>query len=117
VRHAPTGGSACLRGRARWLRVGATWEGEMKAFGIVLALVGCAPAEQPMVMIMPEIPACDTEALAGYVGAGREVLSGVRFKVPVRWIEPDGLVTLDYNPERINFKLDADGVITRIYCG
>ena len=89
----------------------------MKAFGLVLALAGCTPAEQPMVMIMPEISACDTEALAGYVGAGREVLSGVRFAVPVRWIVPDSMITMDYNPERINFVLDADDVITRIYCG
>ena len=89
----------------------------MKALWLVAVLAGCTPPEQPMVMITPEIAACEPQALAGYVGAGRDVLSGVRFRVPVRWIEPGGLVALDYNPARINFVLDADGVITRVYCG
>ncbi len=88
----------------------------MKGFWIVLgAVVACAPTEKSM--MVPEISACDVGALDEFVGAGREVLSGVVFKVPMRWIEPDGIITMDYNPERINFKLDEGGIITRVYCG
>ncbi len=90
----------------------------MKIFFLTMgALVACAPAEQPMVMITPEISACDVEALGEFVGAERAVLSGVVFTVPVRWIEPDGLITMDYNAERINFELDVNSVIARAYCG
>jgi hypothetical protein len=99
-------------------KVGVFKEDVLKAFLLTMGtLAACAPAEHPMVMITPEISACDVKALSEFVGAGRAVLSGVVFTVPVRWIEPGGMITMDYSAERINFELDANSVITRAYCG
>ncbi|MBL4915738.1 I78 family peptidase inhibitor [Szabonella alba] len=36
---------------------------------------------------------------------------------PVRVIPLGGMVTRDYTPERINFYLDANGLVGRISCG
>lgn len=34
-----------------------------------------------------------------------------------RVIGPDTVVTMDYNPERLNLETDAAGRLTRAYCG
>ena len=35
----------------------------------------------------------------------------------VRWIQPGQAVTMDYRPDRINIKLDAQNRVTGITCG
>lgn len=35
----------------------------------------------------------------------------------LRWITPDSAVTMDYRPDRLNIKLDAQNRITSIRCG
>jgi hypothetical protein len=80
------------------------------AIGAVL--LGCAPIAQG-----PVVSSCDLSRLNSYIGSQRGALSGLVFTAPMRWIEPDGRISLDYNPGRINVKVDASGLITRIYCG
>ncbi len=77
---------------------------------LLLALQACAPTA-------PVVSACAPEALSGYIGADRAALSALTFTGPLRWVLPDGRLTADYNPQRLNVQLDDNGVITRMYCG
>lgn len=36
---------------------------------------------------------------------------------PYRILTPDSMMTMDHNPERINLVHDADGKVTRVWCG
>ena len=36
---------------------------------------------------------------------------------PVRIIPPGGIVTMEYNPKRLNVDLDSNDVIVRFWCG
>lgn len=36
---------------------------------------------------------------------------------PYRVLTPDSMMTMDHNPERINVVHDADGKVTRVWCG
>ena len=36
---------------------------------------------------------------------------------PVRIIPPGGIVTMEYNPKRLNVDLDSSGNIVRFWCG
>ncbi|MBX7539779.1 hypothetical protein K3178_02030 [Qipengyuania sp. GH29] len=35
----------------------------------------------------------------------------------LRWGGPDSVFTMDYRKDRVNVIYDANGIITRIYCG
>ncbi len=78
--------------------------------GAAMLVQACTPAPQV-------VSRCDPAALAAYVGADRATVAAHGFSVPVRWVVPNGIMSLDYNPNRINFRLNADEVITRVYCG
>jgi hypothetical protein len=41
----------------------------------------------------------------------------MRFAVPVRIIPPNGRVTMDYAPSRLNISLDGADLITKVSCG
>lgn len=38
-------------------------------------------------------------------------------KRPFRILPPGSMMTMDHNPERVNFDLDNAGTITRVWCG
>jgi Peptidase inhibitor I78 family len=79
-----------------------------------LTLTACGQAET-------ETPLPDTcgaarlSALIGRPGKVLEEMSSVRG--PVRLIRPGDAITEDYSETRMNADLDADGLITRIWCG
>ena len=52
-----------------------------------------------------------------YIGQDASVLDTARFANPVRVIRPGEAVTMDFNPQRLNFELDGLGEIERIRCG
>lgn len=64
----------------------------------------------------PVYSACLSEAqraLPGkHVSAGAALLPS-----NARIIPPDGLVTQDYRPNRVNVNTDSAGIVTRIWCG
>ena len=41
----------------------------------------------------------------------------VEASADLRHIRPDSQVTMDFRPDRVNFKIDEDGRITEITCG
>jgi hypothetical protein len=36
---------------------------------------------------------------------------------PYRILPPGSMMTMDYSPSRVNFELDENGVVKRIFCG
>lgn len=71
--------------------------------------VGCAP-------IIDEPDGCDASASASLVGSN---VAAVSFPagMKVRIIRPGDVITMEYNPKRLNLVVDGDGTITRVYCG
>ena len=61
--------------------------------------------------------ACGASELAYLVGQPASVLETMRFAGPLRILEPDQPMTMDFNPERMNIQKDENGVIARIWCG
>lgn len=81
---------------------------------LAAALAACAP-----VGAEPDETGdtCGAASFNRYVGQPSSALDTVRFSQPVRIIPPDTAVTMDFNPERLNFDLDEDGTIVGVRCG
>ena len=75
---------------------------------------GDAPAP---VVPSPADDTCGAAGLASYIGQPASALDTARFANPVRVIRPGDMVTMDFNPQRLNFELDDQGEIARIRCG
>lgn len=86
-----------------------------RALALLLALAACEPL---VVVPVPGTPdTCGAAALQTLIGQPVSVLDTTRFSQPVRIIPPGTAVTMDYNPARLNIETDAQGRITRVYCG
>jgi hypothetical protein len=90
----------------------------------VVALGGCNQSSRPTPL--PSVgasdpsgtAACDASALGReYVGLDASVLSNVLFASPVRIIRPGDPVASDFIPNRVNFEIDARGIVARVTCG
>ena len=88
----------------------------MMAGAAALALAGCEPMGAPVVD-QPSPNQCGAYDLQYLVGSPDTVLETMRFNKPVRIIAPGSAVTMDYNPDRINFELDRYRMISRVTCG
>ena len=60
---------------------------------------------------------CDAGAHADLLGKTGAEIETMKFDVPVRVIPENGVVTMDFIPDRVNFELDADGTVSEISCG
>ena len=60
--------------------------------------------------------ACPTDAFQDKVG---QQVADIRGEFPdgTRFIPPGGLITQELDPKRVNVDLDANGKITRVWCG
>ena len=61
--------------------------------------------------------ACDPDDFAHLIGQPRAAVEALTFDGPMRIIPPGARVTMDFRPDRINFDLDENGVVTRVRCG
>lgn len=79
----------------------------------LLALAACQPVPGPA---EPPAPACAAQANGSLVGTNA---AAVTFPVgqDVRIIGPDTMVTLDYQPERLNLRVNRAGIIVSVDCG
>lgn len=86
----------------------------LKPILVCAALAACAP-----VVVDPgdQPGTCGAEAWSSYIGAPSSSLDAVRFRQPVRVIPAGAPITMDFNPDRLNFELDTRGRISRVYCG
>ncbi len=85
------------------------------AGALVLGLAACAPVPEPD--DSPETATCGADGFQTLLGQERTAISALRFTGAVRVIGPGDMVTMDFQPQRINFETDRRGRITRIYCG
>jgi len=79
-----------------------------------LALAACVDAGPPPA----QTPTCSAQG--GYeslVGKSADILSSMTFPAPVRLIRPGMVVTMDYNPDRLNIEIDDRNRISRVWCG
>lgn len=60
---------------------------------------------------------CNAGRYAELVGQDATALEKTLILGMVRIIRPGDFVTQDYRPERINFAIDQDERISRIFCG
>lgn len=59
-------------------------------------------------------PSCDFQ---NYIGMDVTVEGLEGFERPYRILEPDSMATTDYNPERVNFHVDKEGIVIDVRCG
>ncbi len=74
-----------------------------------LALSACAPEAGTS--------ACSADGYESFIGQDEEVFARSTFPAPMRIIRPGQPFTEDFNADRLNFVLDAEGRIARVYCG
>ena len=72
--------------------------------------------------IPPAPGKCSAANLDGLVGKMRSDATEAEAKAGsgatmIRWIRPGDMVTKDFREERLNLDVDAQGKITRAYCG
>lgn len=82
----------------------------MRYLLLLLLVAACAETEPP-----PD--ACGASGLTHLVGRDMSALAAMTFPDTTRFISPGDAVTMDFNPERLNFDLAEDGTILRLWCG
>lgn len=89
----------------------------MKRMIIFAALAGCTVAPDPA-PLPPQIEdTCGAARFADLIGQDATALERRLLLGQVRVIRPGDAVTMDFRPERINFKIADDETIQQIDCG
>ena len=60
---------------------------------------------------------CGLAEVQDFIGENESVVMATVFVNPTRIIHPGDSVTMDFNPERINFRVGPGGLIEQITCG
>ncbi len=61
---------------------------------------------------------CNARSQRGLIGGPIEDMAAVSAAAPkVRFIRPGDAVTMDVQPDRLNIRLDENGVVQEVYCG
>ena len=103
----------------------------MNTFRLVLpllalaALPGCiipvpVPPVTPGSITIDQWSPCGARGLQDYVGQSVAVVEGTNFQGapgPVRVIRPGDVVTQEFLAERLNFRIDAAGLVAAVDCG
>ena len=88
------------------------------AVALGILIFGSAWANGTDVSKPPELPdACGSEQYQHMIGRTRPDVEELGIEPPVRIIPHGHFVTLEFLPNRINFRLDEQGLVTRVYCG
>lgn len=89
----------------------------MRYLFVLILVIGCAPTQGTEFPGLGGADECGASALSDWVGRPVSALIGADFGRPTRIIQPGEAVTMDFSPERINFDIDANGRIARVWCG
>ena len=87
----------------------------MKRIIALIALAGCTATEPPLPPQLEDT--CGARQFADLIGKDATTLERVLLLGPVRVIRPGDAVTMDYRPDRVNFKISDDETIRAIDCG
>lgn len=90
-----------------------------------LLLAGCgngatgltAPGKGKPAPIVDLAPRCGATELQGLIGQDGATIGVIEHTGPLRVVHPGDALTQDYRPDRLNINLDADGLISRVWCG
>ncbi len=97
-------------------------------FATLLGLAACSTSapitggEQPRQPVTGSYPtgmddSCGAEAYAVLIGQDATALERILILREVRVIRPGSIVTQDYLPQRLNFRVNTAGVISELTCG
>ncbi|MEO8531121.1 MAG: I78 family peptidase inhibitor [Deltaproteobacteria bacterium] len=89
----------------------------MKRLLIMLTLAGCTQVEAQVETGDATEESCGLAAVEALVGQSFAAVTVPASKSPVRVIKPGQMVTMDFNPSRLNINVDDAGKITRVWCG
>jgi hypothetical protein len=86
------------------------------------AAAAAAPPAKDAVDVAPPAPTCDASQVQGLVGqkADDAVAEQARSDAGakhVRVLKPGQMVTMEFDGERLNLEVDAEGRITSVRCG
>lgn len=87
----------------------------MKRIIALIALAGCTVADPPLPPQLEDT--CGAREYAGLIGEDATALERILLLGPVRVIRPGDMVTMDFRPDRVNFKISADETIQAVDCG
>ncbi len=85
--------------------------------GLCLTSACMAQDKTPINDTPPSELACGDRSWEGLVGQDAEGLNHGILPKRTRIIRPLSAITMDHLPNRLNLVTDAEGVITRTYCG
>ncbi|MGE9551921.1 I78 family peptidase inhibitor [Erwinia amylovora] len=95
-------------------------KGTMAVIAALFVLAGCQTAatkKGTTAQVDPEMDRCGASEYQQYVGQPLSSIDGIRFQHPARAVPYNSAVTMDFNLNRLNFMGDAQGKISRVYCG
>ena len=84
---------------------------------VVLLMAACAEQDRSVPPAVPRQDTCNAAPYLGLIGQDATALERILIMRPVRVIRPGDLVTKDFRQERINFRINAAGMISDIDCG
>ena len=87
----------------------------MKRSLFFVALAACTTAEPPLPPQLEDT--CGARDFADLIGQEATALERRLLLGPVRVIRPGDAVTLDFRPDRVNFKIDENETIQAVDCG
>ncbi|EBA12042.1 I78 family peptidase inhibitor [Roseobacter sp. CCS2] len=87
----------------------------MKRIIALIALAGCTATEPPLPPQLDDT--CGARDYADLIGQDATALERVLLLGPVRVIRPGDMVTMDFRPDRVNFKIDENETIQGVDCG
>jgi hypothetical protein len=64
-----------------------------------------------------EVDTCGLAGLQEFIGQDASTVTATLFTSPIRIVRPGDMVTMDFNPARINFRLGPDERVAEITCG
>jgi hypothetical protein len=93
----------------------------LAALGLVLALPSCVLSGALPGGGTPdpdaEAPNCGAAGYQSLIGRERAAAEELQTVQPKRVYGPDEAVTMDYDPDRVNFVIGEDGNIAEVRCG
>ena len=86
--------------------------------GAALWISACSTAPSSPAAVAQSVPdTCNATRYSGIVGQDATALEKVLLLGMVRVIRPGDVVTQDFRPDRINFRIGADNRINGVSCG
>ncbi|MFP7672049.1 I78 family peptidase inhibitor [Marivita sp. S0852] len=82
-------------------------------FCACLGLVAC----QETIVAEKQPESCGSEDMSHLRGIQRSQLENIAFSQPHRILPEGSVMTMDYNAARVNFTLDENDEVVRIWCG